>query len=307
MAPSSPPRRYGEIGIDDGLVLDTKEELYEMNNGCVCCTGEKQTVAFGFGSPNLYQQKTPPLKKLKNSDSVLCSAPIAVRGDLIRILNRLLKRKSKLDAILIETTGLADPAPVAQTFFVDEDLKDSLRLDAIICVVDAKHISFHLDEEKPDDVVNESVQQIAFADKILLNKTDLISSKEKEDVIDRISAINRAAKILECDHARVPLDAILAQHAFDLDKIMAADPEFLQLEGAPHVHDENDCDQCAAGDKDNHTHHHHHDHDHQGENGGCAVCAAGDHLSTQHGQHGHKHKHKHDSRVSSIGIVLQGM
>lgn len=151
-----------------------------------------------------------------------------MRGDLIRILNRLLKRKSKLDAILIETTGLADPAPVAQTFFVDDDLKESLRLDAIICVVDSKHVTQHLEEVKPNDVVNEAVQQVAFADKILLNKVDLVSDEEKKDVIDQIKSINRAAKVIECSHSKVPLDAILEQHAFDLDKIIAADPSFLK-------------------------------------------------------------------------------
>lgn len=152
-----------------------------------------------------------------------------VRGDLIRILNRLLKRKSKLDAIMIETTGLADPAPVAQTFFVDDDLKDSLRLDAIITVVDAKHVIPHLDEEKPDGVVNEAIQQVAFADKILLNKIDLVSDKEKKVVERRIKDINRGAKIIECTHAKIPLDEILEQHAFDLDKILDSDPSSLKV------------------------------------------------------------------------------
>jgi len=138
---------YGEVGIDDALVMETKEEIFEMNNGCVCCT---------------------------------------VRGDLIRILTKLMKRKNKLDAILIETTGLADPAPVAQTFFVDEDIKEGMRLDSILTLVDAKHIVQHLDEKKDKGIINESVQQVAFADRILLNKIDLVTPAEKEDIVDRI-------------------------------------------------------------------------------------------------------------------------
>ena len=135
---------YGEVGIDDGLVMqsiETKEEIFEMNNGCICCT---------------------------------------VRGDLIRILHKLLKRRSKFDAILIETTGLANPAPVIQTFFVDEEIKEAVFLDAVLTLVDAKHVTQHLDEEKPDGVVNEAVQQIAFADRILLNKIDLLSPDGSE-------------------------------------------------------------------------------------------------------------------------------
>jgi G3E family GTPase len=237
------------------------------------------------------------------------SSYFPVRGDLIRILNRLLKRKSKLDAIMIETTGLADPAPVAQTFFVDEDLSSQLRLDAILTLVDAKHVIPHLDEEKPDGAVNEAMQQVAFADKILLNKLDLVSDSEKENVIERIREINRSAKIIECRNADVPLEAILEQHAFDLDKILAADPSFLQLEEDDHHHhhdgEEKDCKACAAGDHDHHHHHHNHDdHHHEGGEKDCKACAAGeDHKEHTHG---HKHKHHHDTRVSSVGIEIEG-
>ncbi|KAI7840476.1 hypothetical protein COHA_005777 [Chlorella ohadii] len=260
---------YGEVGVDDALVMDTKEEIFEMNNGCICCT---------------------------------------VRGDLIRILTKLLKRKNKFDHILIETTGLADPAPVAQTFFVDEDLKHSLRLDSILTVVDSKHIVMHLDEEKPDGVINESIQQVAFADKILLNKVDLVSEAEKAEVIDRIKAINRTSEIIECTQARVDLDRILGLQSFDLEKILSMDPAFLTVEeehhhhhhGHDHGHDHGDCAQCAAGDHD-HEHHHHHDHEHEHGEEGCKECAAGDKDHTHHG-----HKHVHDSRVSSVGIECEG-
>ena len=147
---------FGEVGVDDGLVVETKEEIFEMNNGCICCT---------------------------------------VRQDLIRILNKLMRRKDAFDHIIIETTGLADPAPVAQTFFVDEDLKEKLYLDAILTVVDVAHLSAHLDEVKPDGVENESVEQIAFADKILLNKTDLLKSDDdKASLVKKIRSINARAR-----------------------------------------------------------------------------------------------------------------
>ena len=234
-------------------------------------------------------------------------------------MNRLIKRKTKLDAIMIETTGLADPAPVAQTFYVDEDLAGALRLDAILTVVDSKHVIPHLDEEKPDGAVNEAVQQIAFADKILLNKVDLVSSEEKEDVIARIHEINRGVKIIECENAAVPLEAILEQHAFDLDKILAADPSFLKIEDEDEEHhhhdhaDGEDCKACAAGDHDHHHHHHHHEHA-EGED--CKECAAAEGEHDHHHHHHHhdekekdvkkKPKHHHDTRVSSVGIELDG-
>src|SRR6188472_1826627 len=121
---------FGEIGIDNELVIGADEEVFEMNNGCICCT---------------------------------------VRGDLIRIIEGLMKRKGRFDAIIVETTGLADPAPVAQTFFVDEDVKAKAKLDSVTTVVDAKHVLLRLGDSK------EAVEQIAFADQIVLNKADLVS------------------------------------------------------------------------------------------------------------------------------------
>ncbi|WP_037370702.1 CobW family GTP-binding protein [Amycolatopsis orientalis] len=187
---------FGEVGVDDGLVLDAEEEVFEMNNGCICCT---------------------------------------VRGDLIRILGALLKRKDRFDAILIETTGLADPAPVAQTFFVDDTLGSQLRLDAIVTVVDAKHIVQHLDDEKPDGAENEAVEQIAFADRVVLNKTDLVGPGDLEAVTRRIRAINAGVRVLPARHGDVDLDEILDVGAFDLDKVLAEEPEFLR--DAEHQHD----------------------------------------------------------------------
>jgi G3E family GTPase len=180
---------FGEVGVDDALVVDAEEEVFEMNNGCICCT---------------------------------------VRGDLIRILGALLRRKDRFDAILVETTGLADPAPAVQTFFMDDALRARLRLDAIVTVVDAKHVLDHLDEVKPDGVVNEAVEQIAFADRVVLNKTDLVTADHAATVTRRIRAINGTAAVLPAVRCDVDLSQVLDVHAFDLDTILAAAPGFLE-------------------------------------------------------------------------------
>ena len=181
---------FGEIGIDNDLIVDADEEVFEMNNGCICCT---------------------------------------VRGDLIRIIDGLMKRKRSFDAILIETTGLADPAPVAQTFFVDDDVRGSARLDAIVTVVDAKHVLLRLEDS------HEAEEQIAFADTIILNKIDLVNDEELEEVRQRIRTINSQAKIYETSNAQVPIAEILGQGAFDLDRILAIEPGFLGEDD--HEHD----------------------------------------------------------------------
>ena len=187
---------YGEVGIDDGLVYDSEEEIFEMNNGCICCT---------------------------------------VRGDLIRILGTLLRRSDRFDRIVIETTGLADPAPVAQTLFMDDELREQLALDAIVTLVDAKHVLGHLDEVKPEGVENEAVEQIAFADRIVLNKTDLVDADELQTVVDRIRSVNGVAQILPAQQAKVDLAAVLDVGAFDLDRILVSDPTFLTE--TEHQHD----------------------------------------------------------------------
>jgi G3E family GTPase len=183
---------FGEIGIDNDLVVGADEEVFEMNNGCVCCT---------------------------------------VRGDLIRIMDGLMKRKGRFDAIIVETTGLADPAPVAQTFFVDQDVSDAAKLDAVVTVADAKWLSERL-KDAP-----EAKNQIAFADVILLNKTDLVGEAELNDVEARIRAINPYAKVHRTQKCAVPLDDVLGRGAFDLDRIIALEPDFLE-EGHHHHHDE---------------------------------------------------------------------
>lgn len=189
---------FGEIGVDDALVLQTEEEIFEMNNGCICCT---------------------------------------VRGDLIRILNRLSRKRDKFDHILIETTGLADPAPVAQTFFLDEDVKAAFELDAIITVIDVKHILEHLDENKPEGVENEALEQVAFADRLLLNKVDLVEDEEKELVKARLRAINKYADIVETQQSMVDVNFILGIKKFDLSRVMEMDDGFLDADGE-HMHDE---------------------------------------------------------------------
>ena len=176
---------FGEIGVDQELVINAEEEIFEMNNGCICCT---------------------------------------VRGDLIRILGNLIKRKDRFDYILIETTGLADPGPVAQTFFVDDEMQSKMQLDGIVTVVDAKHIWQHLDDS------DEAKEQIAFADVILLNKTDLVPPEDLNRLESRIKGMNAAAKIIRCQDAKVEMDYILHVGGFDLDRALQVDPKFLEPE-----------------------------------------------------------------------------
>ena len=235
---------FGEIGIDNELIVGADEEVFEMNNGCICCT---------------------------------------VRGDLIRIIENLMKRKGKFDAIIIETTGLADPAPVAQTFFMDADVQHAARLDAVVTVADAMWLKDRL-KDAP-----EAKNQIAFADVILLNKADLVTPAQLYEVEARIRAINPYAKLHRTVKGNVDIKEVLGRNAFDLDRILEIEPAFL-----------------TADDHHEHGHdHHHHDHDHTGPN-----C---DHPSHKH-DHGHPHdahahgglKHYHDEEMQSIAMEIPG-
>src|SRR5262247_3998592 len=211
---------FGEIGIDNDLVVGADEEVFEMNNGCVCCT---------------------------------------VRGDLVRIIDGLMRRKGKFDAIIVETTGLADPAPVAQTFFMDDNVGRKAKLDAVVTIADAKWLQDRL-KDAP-----EAKNQIAFADVILLNKTDLVTPDELSDVEARIRGINPYAKLHKTERAKIPLDAVLGRNAFDLDR----EPDFL-----------------GTDDHDHHHYDHDHGHHHGDEDGGA-----------------HAHgglKHYHDEEMQSI-------
>jgi G3E family GTPase len=216
---------FGEIGIDNELIVGADEEVFEMNNGCVCCT---------------------------------------VRGDLIRIIEGLMRRKGKFDAIIVETTGLADPAPVAQTFFVDENVGRKTKLDAVVTVADAKWLKDRL-KDAP-----EAKNQIAFADVILVNKTDLVSPGELSEIEARIRGINPYAKLHRTERAKIPLNEVLGRNAFDLDRILDIEPEFLHRDGHDHHHDRG------------HDHGHGHDHDHHHHHGGL--------------------KHYHDEEMQSLAL-----
>jgi len=213
---------FGEIGIDNELVVGADEEIFEMNNGCICCT---------------------------------------VRGDLIRIIEGLMRRKGKFDAIIVETTGLADPAPVAQTFFVDENVGRKTRLDAVVTVADAKWLKERL-KDAP-----EAKNQIAFADVILINKTDLVTDAELREVEARIRGINPYAKLHRTQRTQIPLQEVLGRNAFDLDRILDIEPEFLSAE----------------------QHDHDHDHGH-------------DHGDGHHHHHGGGLKHYHDEEMQSLAL-----
>lgn len=181
---------FGEVGIDNQLIIDADEEVFEMNNGCICCT---------------------------------------VRGDLIRIIGNLMRRRDRFDHLVIETTGLADPAPAIQTFFVDDEVQTQARLDAVVTVVDARHIWQHWEAD-------EAVEQIAFADVILLNKTDLVTAEELAELERRIRGMNAIAKIYRTRNAQIEMDALLGLNAFDLNQALQVDPDFLNEDA--HEHDE---------------------------------------------------------------------
>ena len=282
---------FGEVGIDTDLVtenLAAKEDIITMDNGCVCCS---------------------------------------VRGDLVRTFGTLVARRKEFDAIIIETTGLADPAPIVFTFNSNALISDNYRIDSVVCLVDAKHVHLHLDEVKPEGSINEAEHQIAFADRILLNKLDLVSPAELEDIEDRIKSMNSFATLIRTERSRAPLDQVLGLNSFSLDKCLEIDPTGMELDapvddhahdgdhghvhdehcghGAAHVHDEH-CGH-SAGDSDGHDHGHGHEH-------------SGDAPADGHGAHDHSaHAHGGDapdkkkkkihnlSLVSSVGFTIEGM
>lgn len=230
---------FGEIGIDQQLVIGADEEIFEMNNGCICCT---------------------------------------VRGDLIRIIGNLMRRRNKFDHLLIETTGLADPGPVVQTFFMDEDIHRQVALDAVVTVIDAKHVQQHWGDR-------EVLEQIGFADVILLNKTDLVTTEELEELEAKIKHLNVLARVdrvqlnqTNSEDIESSINKVLNVGGFDLERILEKNPEFL-----------------AAQLADDHDHNHNHDHEHEHEH-------KHDH---EHDHHEHHH-HIHDEEVGSISILEAG-
>mmetsp|Transcript_1629 Transcript_1629/g.3547 ORF Transcript_1629/g.3547 Transcript_1629/m.3547 type:complete len:388 (-) Transcript_1629:328-1491(-) len=189
---------FGEVGVDEKVLAEeADEEVIEVMNGCICCT---------------------------------------VRGDLVQALKRLYQKVKSFDAVLIETTGLADPAPVAQTFFVDDFISSKYKLDGIVTVVDSKHCMEHLEEEKPEGVENEAVEQVAFADRILLNKTDLVEAAQLDELEKKIKSINSNAEIFRTQNSVIDPRKLLGIGAFNLDRVLAMDPEFLNTDGE-HQHD----------------------------------------------------------------------
>jgi G3E family GTPase len=242
---------FGEIDIDSDLVsvkenLNPEEEqILMLNNGCICCT---------------------------------------VRSDLVDMLTTLIEtKKGSFDRVLIETTGLANPGPIVQTFFLEPEIAENMKLDGILTLVDAKHVERHLDEERPDGVVNESVEQIAFADRIVLNKTDLVESGDLERLEDRIRSINSLATIQRAEKANVDMEYVLGIGGFDLEKV----DEEITARG--------------IGDSNTNTSHDHHDHDHE-----CGPdCTHESHEHHEHHHH-HHHHHHHGDDVSSVSITLKG-
>jgi G3E family GTPase len=220
---------FGEIGIDNDLIVESDEEIYEMNNGCICCT---------------------------------------VRGDLIRVVEGLMRRPGRFDAIIVETTGLADPVPVAQTFFMDDDVRSKTMLDAVVALVDAKHLPLRLKDSR------EAEDQIAFADVVLLNKTDLVSADELAAIEAAVRAINPHAVIHRTERANIDLSRVLDRGAFDLARALESDSHFLDHDHPDHVCGP-DCDH----------EHHHHDHDH----------------------HGHDHHHHHDHASPIHDVTVQSV
>jgi G3E family GTPase len=245
---------FGEIGVDNQIVVQSDEELFEMNNGCICCS---------------------------------------VRGDLIRILTRLMKRKDRLDGILIETTGLADPGPVAQTFFTDDEMRSRFRLDAIVTIVDTAHILRHIDDSP------EAKKQIAFADVLVLNKTDLVPAASLDALEKRIRAMNAAAKVWRAKNCDVPLGAVINIAGFDPARALSVDPKFLEpsypfewagaymLPAGTHTLAIGHC-HCHGHDHDHGEHDHEHSHDDHDHDHGEHDDDHG-HDGDEHGHHHHHH------------------
>ncbi|CAI5992683.1 unnamed protein product [Closterium sp. NIES-64] len=261
---------FGEVDIDGSLVADAlagSEDVVVLNNGCLCCT---------------------------------------VRGDLVRMLSDLITTKrDKFDHIVIETTGLANPAPIIQTFFLEEELAEGLRLDGVVTLVDAKHVTRHLDAAEKaaaegSTEVNEAVEQVAFADRLIVNKIDLVTDSELKDLVERLQDINSMARMSKASYGKVDLDYVLGIGGFDLERIERDVQPHILNEGASH----------------DHHHHHEHDHDHDHEHEHCGTCG-GDHSTEEHGHDHHHHHHDHDhshshthakhaTGVSSVSIQCEG-
>lgn len=284
---------FGEIDIDSQLVVQkenvegTNDSITQLANGCLCCT---------------------------------------VRDDLIKVLNNLWERRANLDHIIIETTGLANPAPIISTFFMDPELPDRVKLDGVLTVVDSKFVERHLDDKKEDGVVNEAVEQIAYADRLVLNKTDLVDSDHLEALESRIRDINKLASMLRTTRGEVPVDYVLGIGGYELDSV---EKELATGKSHDHDHDhDHDCNDpactheshshshdhehdhdCAGTDCTHESHAHSHSHDHAHDHENDHDCSGSD---CTHESHAHEHKHhhhehkKHDDKVTSIALEFDG-
>ncbi|KAL1551354.1 COBW domain-containing protein 1-like [Salvia divinorum] len=234
---------FGEVDIDGSLVAAKAagaEDIMMLNNGCLCCT---------------------------------------VRGDLVRMISELVsKKKGKFDHIVIETTGLANPAPIIQTFYAEDQLFNDVKLDGVVTLVDAKHAGIHLNEVKPEGVVNEAIEQIAYADRIIVNKTDLVGEPAVASLVERIRGINHMAQLKGTQYGQVDLDYVLGIGGFDLERI----------------------DSAVDVDHHSHEHEHEHEHHHHGHEHGHSHNHNNEHHDDHH------HDHTHDPGVSSVSIVCEG-
>jgi G3E family GTPase len=274
---------FGEVGIDDELIkqkvqlegVDEENFCMELNNGCICCT---------------------------------------VRADVSKIIRQFIEKHkvTPLDGVLIETTGVADPAPVIQTLFADASISGEIFLDGVLTVVDAKHIESHVDLKGGSEAVN----QVAYADRILLNKVDLVTAAELEEVEDRILAINSTATIIQCVHANVPMSALLGIHAFEIDRAMGLDPTLMDEDDHGHSHGhEHTGDDCTHSSHDHgHAHeeegeaHSSHDHDEHEHTGDDCTHSSHDHghAHEEEGEaHGHDH-HGHDGEAAKVDAGTDG-
>ena len=257
---------FGEVDIDSELVAiqdDAEEDILLLNNGCLCCT---------------------------------------VRGDLVDMLGTLVtERKGQFDHILIETTGLANPAPIIQTFYLEPDLLDTLRLDGVVTLVDSKYAMRHLDEEKPEGVVNEALEQVAFADRLVMNKTDLVTEAQLRSIESRVKTINNLATVQRAEKAQVDLDFVLGIGGFDLERVQDViepepehEHEHEHSHSHSHSHSEEKCEDPACDDP---SHSHSHSHGDASAEAECDVC----------GEHGHSHSHhEHDDAVTSVSLSADG-
>lgn len=227
---------FGEVSIDDALLVESNQTIFKMSNGCLCCT---------------------------------------INGDLVRTLTELIARRSEFDYVIIETTGVANPAPVVQTFMVNEDIAEAFALDAVVTTIDAKHIGEHIEHI-------ECKEQVAFADILILNKLDLVTTDEAEAVVTKLRSLNGLAVIHRTERSNIALAAILDQHAFSSEAVGEDHDEHgHDHEGCGHDHNGETCDHDHGHQHDNHDHAHDHD-------------------------HGHLHSHHHDDDVQSVGCVLSG-